>query len=509
MKIVNTASITDPALIPSQDHRDWIYNGLDCCVTLEVLEAIEPLLDNVSGATYALSKSLQAPILEMSMRGLRVDLYQRDKVLKSFAGKIEEISDQLSDILRGGLGVSINWRSPAQLKKLFYEVLNIQEIKKRNAHGKYAATTDRDALEKLCNYHYALPIAVRLLALRDLDKKRQFLSTAIDADNRIRSNFNIAGTDTGRLASSMSDFGTGTNLQNVDRELRSVFIPDPRMKFANIDLEQADARNVGAICWNLFVRAYGERYAGRYLDACESGDLHTTVCTMANRDLSWTEDAKANRAIADRIAYRGLSYRDLAKKLGHGTNYYGQPPTMAKHSRVQKEAIVAFQRNYFNAFPAIGCVLTDDGASSKPNWHNAVKSALRTNQQITTQFGRRRWFFGHPTDQATIRAAIAFEPQSMTADEINKAMLNIWRANLCQLLVQVHDSLLLQYPGEMEDELIPQLVNLFRAPLILKNDREFIVPCDVKVGWNWGDAGESNPLGLAKYKGHDKRVAPG
>jgi hypothetical protein len=39
--------------------------------------------------------------------------------------------------------------------------------------------------------------------------------------------------------------------------------------------------------------------------------------------------------------------------------------------------------------------------------------------------------------------------------------------------------------------------------------RFFIVPCDVKVGWNWGDAGESNPLGLAKYKGHDKRVAPG
>lgn len=512
--LINTADITDPSLLPSQDIKDWVYNGLDCCVTLEVLENIENLLDDVSRVTYNLSLSLQAPILEMSMRGIRIDLFQREQVKKEYIRQLELIEAQLSKILFEGLSISLNWRSPAQLKKLFYEVLQLPEVKKRNAHGKMAATTNRDALEKLYDYHYATALCNRLLVLRDIEKKRQFLSAKLDEDNHIRANFNIAGTNTGRLASSVSDYGTGTNLQNVDRLLRTVFIPDKGMKFANIDLEQADARNVGAICWNLFVETHGEAYAGAYLDACESGDLHTTVCSMAYNELPWTTDPKKNREIADAKAYRELSYRDLSKKLGHGTNYYGQPPTMAKHTRVRVDTITTFQHKYFGGFPAIGCPLTEPDAAMRPNWHNWVKRQLRESQCIITQYGRRRWFFDDPKNQETIRAAIAFEPQSMTADEINRAILNIWRANVVQILCQVHDSLLVQYPEEMEDEIIPKLKQLFRAPLTLRRGREFLVPCEVKVGWNWGDmivqkdGTVINPFGLMKYKGTDTRKPP-
>jgi hypothetical protein len=121
---------------------------------------------------------------------------------------------------------------------------------------------------------------------RDLGKSIGFLETAIDPDGRIRSDLKIAGTVTGRFASSITDFGTGTNLQNVTESLRSVFVADPGYKFANLDLEQGDSRNVGAICWNLFCDNpdWDERTAGAYLDACESGDLHTTVAKMAYKN---------------------------------------------------------------------------------------------------------------------------------------------------------------------------------------------------------------------------------
>ena len=496
MRIIRTETISDPARdLSTQDDREWVYNGLDCCVTLEVLETIEKLLDNQTRATYEFSKALQAPILDMAMFGLRVNLYRRDEVLKAYRARIDQIGAQLNRILSEGIGLpNLNWRSPPQLKKLFYEVLGCKEIRKRDAHGRMAPTVNREALEKLSDYFYASPITKRLLALRDIDKKRMFLETTLDPDKRIRTNFNIAGTNTGRLASSFSDYGTGTNLQNVDRELRSVFIADRGMKFANIDLEQADARNVGAICWELFVESLGEKIAGAYLDACESGDLHTTVCSMAWRELPWTGDRKLDRGIADQIAYRGLSYRDLAKKLGHGTNYYGTPPTMAKHTKVQRDAIELFQKKYFEAFPAIS------------KWHGWVELQLRTTQQITTLYGRRRHFFGSPTDQETLRAAIAFAPQSMTADQINTGMLNLWRANICQLLVQVHDSILIQYPEELEDEIVPTAIKLLRAPLRLAKGRDFCVPSDCKTGWNWGDYDEKkNPEGLMKYKGGDSR----
>lgn len=501
MRIIRT-DLLEPEQRLTRNEQDWIYNGLDVCVTFEIVNTLLEQLDNVSRSIYEQSLALQGPILEMATRGLRVDRERRDQVLTQYRSDLKHVGNQLTEIVEEGIGMSnFNWRSPAQLKKLFYEVLGLPSVKKRNANGVFAPTTNREALEKLQLYMIAEPICLHLLFLRDTDKKRQFLETGIDPDCRIRSSFNIAGTNTGRLASSMSDMGTGTNLQNVDRELRSVFIADPGMKFANLDLEQADARNVGALCWNYFVEEHGESIAGRYLDACESGDLHTATCKLAWTQLPWPGDPKGDRAIADQIAYRQDSYRQLAKKLGHGTNYYGTPRTMAMHTKTQAKLIEDFQTRYFKGFPCIKM------------WHERVKWMLKNESQITTLFGRRRWFFGRPSEDSTLREAIAYAPQSMTADEINNGMLNLFRTNKVQLLVQVHDSLLFQYPEEEEERIVPMALECLRVPLRLNRGREFVVPVDAKVGWNWGDVEMDkqgniigNEDGLAKWKGQDKRT---
>ena len=93
----------------------------------------------------------------------------------------------------------------------------------------------------------------------------------------------------------------------------------------------------------------------------------------------------------------------------------------------------------------------------------------------------------------------------MTAEEINIGMLNVWRGNRVQLLVQVHDSILFQYPEEEEDEIIPWVLSQLRVPLRLAGDRDFYVPAEAKVGWNWGDWSEDNIDGLKKRKGGDDR----
>lgn len=505
VKIIDTSTLTQRQSLTINE-REWIYNGLDCCVTQEVLEEIRPQLDDTTSKTYDFSRALQAPVFEMSIRGLLVDQTKRAQTLVKFKQQIDQVSKQLNTILKEGVGVEINWRSPVQLKSLMYDVLGLPPVRKRNARGKMAPTVNREALEKLSTYFYAEPICNHLLKLRDLDKKRGFLETKIDSDGKMRANFNIAGTNTGRFSSSMSDFGTGTNQQNVDRDLRYVFVADPGMKFANLDLEQADARNVGAICWNLFLESRGPEFAGAYLDACESGDLHTTVCRMAWDNLDWGDDPEGWRAIADQIAYRNLSYRDLAKKLGHGTNYYGTPRTMAKHTKVQTKIIEEFQRKYFQAFPAIGSFVHRD---NEANWHSRVKKELKEFGTLTTLFGRRRKFFGRYNDDATLREAIAYSPQSMTAEEINLGILRLWKAHRVQMLLQVHDSILIQYPEELEDEIIPWALTQLRTELTLAGGRKFSVPTEAKVGWNYGDFDYKepgkNPDGLIKWKGHDER----
>ena len=499
--VVDTSELTPKSQL-SRNHQEWVYNGLDCCVTYEVLEALLEDLDPVSQRTYDFSLSLQAPVLEMATRGLRVDQRQREFVRQKFITQTKQLEEQLYRLTKEGIGVGLaNWKSPPQLKSLLYDVMGLPPVRKRNAKGRMAPTVNRDALESLGNYFLAEPICNHVLALRELGKKIGFLETGIDPDGRMRCNFNIAGTNTGRLASSMSDFGTGTNLQNVDRDLRSVFIADPGYKFANLDLEQADARNVGAICWNLFHKSHGHEFAGAYLDACESGDLHTYVCKMAWAELAW--GAGDDRNVADQLAYRQDSYRQLAKKLGHGTNYYGSPRTMAKHTKVAENIIKEFQRKYFHAFPCIGSFPHNRDAD---NWHNRIRTALKlTHSLTTTNFDRRRFFWGRHWDDATLREAIAYEPQSMTADEIDTGIINLWRANLVQLLVQVHDNILFQFPEEQEDEIIPWAKEALRVPMVLAGGREFCVPVDAKTGWNWGDEHDENPDGLKSYKGGDTR----
>ena len=486
----------------TQDENDWVYNGFDACVTLEILNKLLGYLDETTSAIYTQSRSLQGPVLEMNMRGIRIDKARRSEVLSEFLRGIKFLTEQLDHIVGEVFDMKINWSSPTQLKHFFYDVLQLKPVRKRNAQGIFAPTVNREALEKLQSYLSAEPFCIRLMLLRDLQKKRQFLETEIDPDGRIRTSINLAGTDTGRFASAFSVMGTGTNLQNVDRSLRSVMVPDEGMVFVNYDLEQADSRNVGANCWQWFYESHGPEFAGAYLDACESADLHTTVCRLAWPEFEWGEDVKANRALADRIFYRQDSYRQASKKLGHGTNYYGQAPQMALQTKIDRAIVELFQKKYFGAFPCI------------KSGHEYVKRTLRETNSLTTFMGRRRTFWGRANDEATLRKAIAYCGQSPTADEMNKGLLNLYRTGQFELLIQVHDSILTQVPEDSLDKLVPLGASALRVPVTLVGGREFFVPVEAKVGWNWGDRNETkdgtvdNEWGLTKWKGSDARRKP-
>lgn len=501
-RIIDTALLT-PTTILDRFTNDSVYNGLDCAVTLEILHVLHSQLDAVSRRTYEFSLALQGPVLDMAMRGVLVDKNKRVQAHNLIQQVIARIEAQLDRIINEGIGVQLNWRSSKQLQSLFYDILGLKPIRKRNTKGQLVPTVDRDAIEKLSNYFIAEPLCNHLILLRELDKKRQFLETELDSDGCMHTNFNIAGTNTGRLASALDDYGLGGNMQNIDRELRSVFIARPGRKFLNIDLEQGDSRNVGAVLWNLFVESHGEAFAGAYLDACESGDLHVAVAKMVWPEFPWNGERVRDRQIADQLFYRQDSYRQTSKKLGHATNFFGQPPHVAKQTKTDKNNVELFQQRYFTAFPAIGCY--DKKDTKAVNWHNHVRLQLTQFQHITTLMGRRRFFFGHPKDEETLRGAIAYEPQSLTADEVDTGLLRIWRQHRIDPLLQVHDSVLFEFDEDREEELVPWAIAEMPVFMNLRKGRKFSVPVEGKTGWNWGDYADDNPDGLTKWKGHDSR----
>jgi hypothetical protein len=166
----------------------------------------------------------------------------------------------------------------------------------------------------------------------------------------------------------------------------------------------------------------------KYLDFCESGDLHTNVAKMTFQDLPWGT-GPTDREIANEIFYREFTYRESCKRLGHATNLFGKPPAVARETRIPQPLVANFQSGYFAAFPEI------------PDWHNYTRTKLIRDGWLTSLMGRRRWFQGRRFDLDTLKQAIAYNPQGSIADIISKAILAIWKSGLpVQLLLQVHGS---------------------------------------------------------------------
>jgi len=482
MRLIHT-HLTLPEDLENQQEREDVYNGLDCAITAEILDVLLPQLDDHTAATYAFSRALQGPVLEMQLRGILVDQARRQDVIDEYYDVIDRLEGQLEQIVLDGVGMpSFSWRSNADLQKLFYTHLGIPTIRKQGR-----PTCDHKALEKMQLFLVARPIVNHLLTMREIQKKIDFLRTGVDPDGRIRTSYNISGTNTGRFSSSYSEFGTGGNLQNVEESLRSVFIADWGWKFAKFDAKAGESYVVGAIEGNLF-------NDWRYLDAVESGDVHTAVARICWPGLGWTGDLRKDRDIADRPFYRHYSYRFMCKKLGHGSNYKGQPETLAMQTNLPEPVVIGFQPKYFSAFPA------------HLRWHASTDSSLRTDGYLITLTGRKRWFFGRRSDPSTLREAIAYNPQGSLADIVNRAMLRIWRLRPCLIMMQDHDALTFMYKEEDEDVIIPQLQEMLVEEIPLKHGRTLSIPYDCKVGWNKGDYdAESNVDGLRDYEAHDQR----
>lgn len=515
MLVVDTSLLDDDASGFSASEVYWIYNGLDCCITMEVFEVLLPQLDDVSRETYRVSMATIAPVMEMMLEGLPVSHTERDKAYRSYEKLYHQLEAGWKRLCTEGLGipadrskrkgrppVPVNIASPKDVQFLFHEVLGIPEKRKMKKGAATATTTtDRETLEGFRNYFFAEPFVNYILAMRDVGKAMGFLRTQLDPDSKIRCSFNVAGTDTGRLSSSFSDMGTGTNLQNISGKQKNIFRAEPGWVLVDVDLEQGDSRGVGALCWNFFLESHGPEFAGAYLDACESGDLHTTVCRMAWPKLEWGEDQSGWKKVASQLAYRDKSYRDLAKVLGHGSNYMGQPATMAGHTKTPSPIIQEFQTSYFNAFPCIRA------------WQQETIRRVQTTSQLTTLWGRRRYFWGDTTKQSVLNAAIAYDPQSTTGEFTNRGMIQLWHIrNRLELpirfLLQVHDSLVFMVKENRLNETIPQILNYLRVVKRLEGGREFTIPHGCKVGWNYGSASAENPYGLASWKGEESRRPP-
>lgn len=470
-------------------HEDYLqeqrYNALDCCATWELFEVLLAQMDKYDQEAYQLGRKLMWIAIEMTQRGLRVDRGRMDRYFADLRVEWDQVGGILKRLAEAGGLPGYNPRSKPQTKKFLHTHLGATPIE-QTYKGVKRISVDDEALNKhILRDPLAAPFCQIYLHWVSIDTAIKSWKSGLDDDGRLRSNLRVDGTNTDRWNSKKSMTGHGRNIQNLTEEEKSLIIPDPGYTFLCVDLSQADA-------WGVGFDMYLHMEDRRYLDMVAGSDLHTTVCRMAWPELPWTGDGKLDRKIADRPYFLDFTYRFLAKKIGHGVPYGETPRTIARQVRIpERVARVCFER-YGAAFPYIF------------EWQAIRRSHLQRDGFIINPLGRRRYFLDRLWDPATHRKAFAFIGQSCTAGITNRILIRLWETQWIQLMIQEHDSILMQIPTDRLAEAYPIVASAFSLPITVRGE-QFIIPFEAKQGQNWGAATrvtedgtveEWNPSGL-------------
>lgn len=469
------------------------YNAMDAIATFQLYHVLSDKLAQhpYAAKSYQEAKEVSSPFLYAMLRGILVDKEEMEKLRLKFEAECKLLETSLDAITRPLLGGVINFASSPQVQWMFACL------------GAEIDSADREALEGLAKADPELsPLVNIILAWRNRAKMLTVLQPElVDRDGRMRCTYKVGGTVTFRIASSKNCLWTGMNLTNLKRDedeeevghasIRSMFIADPGHKFFDVDLERADS-------WAVALEVYKATGDTKYLEACGATDLHTHVAKFVWPELGWTGDEEADIKIAKQFFYRQYDYRFMCKKLQHGSNYLGSAWALAAQMKIPLRLAVAGQEAYFREFPAI------------KKWHGIKAHELQTTGHLTNLLGNRRNFHGRLDNNSTLKEAIAYLGQSVTAKVINRAITNLWRVCLqmpdlgVQFLAQVHDSALCQFPEANELEARDTILQVMRVPITVTSPKgETItatIPLEGAAGWNWASMSRANRDGKRKLK---------
>ncbi len=445
----------------------WRYNAIDCVRTREVGEVSARNIAKLGlEKVDEFQQKFFWPVLECMQRGVRIDARLR----KTFDIELEDEIDKRLAYLKEVLGHPFNPNSPVQMQALFYADLGCKPnwSKPKPGIGR-TLTLDTHALEKISHEQpLLLPLIRTIQEYRSLNVfLNTFVRASLDSDGRMRTSYNICGTETYRFSSSENAFGSGTNLANIPKggedddsglvlpNVRKLFIPDDGFTIFDTDLSKADLR---IVTWEA-----DEREMKAMLK--EGRDPYVETAREFYRDPSIK---KLREDGSEDPRYRTF------KSFAHGTHYLGTPHGLAQRLGLTVAEAERTQRWYFGKYPAI------------KRWQEEFKKKIAARLYVENIFGYRRYYFDRP-DEAMFREAIAWLPQSTVALYINRIWMNIHeKYPHIWILLQNHDSLVGEFPTFRKAECMADLDEASR--IVLPYDEPLIIPTGIKTSEvSWGD----------------------
>ena len=438
----------------------WRYNCKDAVRTYACYSVLRETVRSMGmESVYQFQLALSKAVLKTMLRGLRIDTAAKAAISQELTALLDAKDLWLQSII----GQQLNPNSSPQMQDFFYRQMGQPVIKNKKTHS---VTCDDAALAEIALHEPILrPIVTNIADMRSLKVFRNtFVEAKADWDGRMRTSFNVCGTETYRFSSTKNAFGNGLNMQNIPKggtlsefssvvmpNVRKLFLPDDGMTVFDMDLDSADLR---IVTWESGCVWMKEHFAaGR--------KPYVEVMKEYYRDSTMTKQSHPREYA-------------VFKALCHGSNYLGTPAGMAPRLGLLVNEVERIQRWYFGLAPEIAA------------WQSSIKEQVLKRRCIQNVFGYRCYFLGK-VEGTTFNEAVAWIPQSSVACLINRAYMAIHnKLPEVEVLLQVHDSLVGQFPTAKADVLLPQIESTSR--IVLPYSDPTVIPVGVATSdVSWGD----------------------
>ena len=396
--------------------------------------------------------------------------FDKDRLMKSTSlmqADIEEAVDKLYKYpavkqFEEAQGKDFNPNSTVQLRGLLFDYLQLTPTGKKTGTG--ANSTDAEVLGKLAEVH-----EIPRLVL-DIRQKVKIKSTyldkiypQLDKDSRLRTNFNLHGTTSGRLSSSGK-----MNMQQIPRDnpiVKGCIKAGEGRKIVAMDLTTAEVYCAAVLANDKALMKVFQ----------DGGNFHSQIAKLVFNLPGTVEEVTEHYS----------TERQMAKAVTFGIMYGAGPKKISE--QVSKDSGKYFStteakeviEDYFSQFHGL------------KTWLDRSKQFIQDNGFIYSYFGRKRRLpnvFSEDKGIAAheVRSGINFLVQSIASDvnllgaidthkEVKKLQLP------AKIFALVHDSIL----AEVEEDAVEEYCEVVKSSV--QKDRGISIPgtpigCDFDIG---------------------------
>jgi DNA polymerase I-like protein with 3'-5' exonuclease and polymerase domains len=457
------------ALIPFDIMKE--YAAIDSCVTfllygrLKAAVSSKPKLNDMYNTILIPGCAF---LNKIEQNGVPFDLGRlniAEKVLDETIRIAEEKLYSYPELIKfeADQGEKFNPASVQQLRKLLFDYLKLTPT------GIKTATTGKDstnveALEILAEDHELPKLIVELRKARKIKNTYiDKIKNNLDKDGRLRTNFNLHGTTSGRLSSSGK-----LNLQQLPRDnpaVKGSIKAKDGYKIVSMDLKTAEVYVAAVLSQDPKLQDVFK----------QGGDFHSSIAKLVFKLPCEVELIKKNYPL-ERQAAKAVTFGIL---FGAGANKISQQVTKDSGTYFSAQEAQEVIDDYFKTF------------SKLKLWIKRSENSIKENSFVYSHFGRKRRLRNMESDNRgvvshEVRSGVNFLIQSVSSD-INLLgsieLQNVIEARDLDIRIfaLVHDSIVAEVREDLVDtykELLASCVQKNRGIMI----PEFPIQIDIDVG---------------------------